>query len=325
MTILVTGGAGYIGSHTVRWLTAQSRPAVVLDSLEYGFREAVHDVPLVVADIGDPVAVGEALAEHDVDAVIHFAAYKSAGESVEQPGRYFENNVGRTAMLLETMAAAGVRRFVFSSTCAVYGTPKTLPVDEEHPTGPESPYGESKLMVEQMLPWFEKAHGLRWVALRYFNAAGASADAAIGEDPRSSLNLVPLAMRAALGRGTLKLFGTDYPTPDGTAIRDYVHVDDLADAHLRAVEHLERGGPSTVVNLGTGTGSSVREVIEATRRLSGVDVPVELTARRPGDPVAVYADNSKAAAVLGWRPRYGLDDIIASAWRWHSSRPDGYA
>lgn len=325
MTILVTGGAGYIGSHTVRRLTEQGREAVVLDSLEYGFREAVHDVPLVVADIGDPVAVGEALAEHDIDAVIHFAAYKSAGESVEQPGRYFENNVGRTAMLLESMAAAGVSRFVFSSTCAVYGTPKTLPVDEDHPTGPESPYGESKLMVEQMLPWFERAHGLRWVALRYFNAAGASADAAIGEDPRSSLNLVPLAMRAALGKGTLKVFGTDYPTPDGTAIRDYVHVDDLADAHLRAVEHLERGGPSTVVNLGTGKGSSVREVVDATRRLSGVDLPVELTDRRPGDPVAVYADNGRAAAVLGWQPRYGLDDIIASAWRWHSSRPDGYA
>ena len=323
--ILVTGGAGYIGSHTVRWLTEQGRQSVVVDNLEYGFREAVLDVPFVEADIGDPVAVRGVVEEYGVDAVIHFAAYKAAGESVEQPGRYFENNVGRTARLLDTLGRAGVRNFVFSSTCAVYGTPKALPVDEHHPTGPESPYGESKYLVERMLPWFEGAHGLRSVALRYFNAAGASQDARIGEDPRSSLNLVPVAMRAALGRGRLKVFGTDYPTADGTAIRDYVHVDDLADAHLRALEYLEGGGPSTVVNLGTGTGSSVLEVVDATKRISGVDFDVEFTDRRPGDPVAVYADKSRADALLGWRPRYGLDDIIATAWNWHSTRPDGYA
>lgn len=324
MTVLVTGGAGYIGSHTVRWLTAAGRDAVVLDSLEYGFEAAVIGAPLVVGDIADTELVTKVVAEYGVTAAIHFAAYKAAGESVAAPARYFANNVGATARLLGALGTSGVRHVVFSSTCAVYGTPRTLPVDEAHPTGPESPYGESKLAVERMLPWFEGAHGLRSVSLRYFNAAGASADGRIGEDPRSSLNLVPVAMRAALGHRPLQVFGTDYSTADGTAIRDYVHVDDLADAHHRALEYLEAGGPSTTLNLGTGTGSSVLEVIAATKQVSGVDFPVDFAPRRAGDPVAVYADNRRAAAVLGWKPRFDLDAIVTTAWRWHRAHPDGY-
>lgn len=324
MTVLVTGGAGYIGSHTVRWLTAAGREVVVLDNLEHGFAAAVIDAPLVVGDIGDADLVAKVVAEYGVTAAIHFAAYKAAGESVEVPGKYFANNVGATARLLGALGPAGVGHVVFSSTCAVYGTPRTLPVDEAHPTGPESPYGESKLTVERMLPWFEAAHGLRSVSLRYFNAAGASADSRIGEDPRSSLNLVPVAMRAALGGDGLQVFGTDYPTADGTAIRDYVHVDDLADAHHRALEYLEAGGASTTLNLGTGTGSSVLDVIAATKRVSGVDFRVDFAPRRAGDPVAVYADNRRATAVLGWSPRFDLDAIVTTAWRWHHSHPHGY-
>jgi UDP-glucose-4-epimerase GalE len=269
--------------------------------------------------------VARTLAEHDVDSVIHFAAYKAAGESMEQPGRYFANNVAATNVLLDTLQREGVRRFVFSSTCAVYGTPTALPVDETHPLSPESPYGESKRMVEQMLAWYDACHGLRSVSLRYFNAAGASADAQIGEDWTVTLNLVPLVMKAALGRAPhVSVFGTDYPTPDGTAIRDYVHVDDLADAHVRALDHLESGGPTTAINLGTGKGSSVREVIDAARRASGIDIPVVDADRRAGDPVAIYGDNRRAAEVLEWRPERDLDDIVSSAWRWHSTHPDGY-
>ena len=236
MSVLVTGGAGYIGSHTVRALRDAGVDVVVLDSLEYGHREAVIDAPLEVGDIADAALVERVVNDYAVDSVVHFAAYKAAGESMEVPERYFENNVGRSARLLAALHDAGIERIVFSSTCAVYGTPRTLPVDEQHPTGPESPYGESKRIVEQMLRWFDECHGMRSVALRYFNAAGASADARIGEDNPRPLNLVPLAMQAALGQlRVLPINGTDYPTPDGTTIRDYVHVDDLAAAHVRAL------------------------------------------------------------------------------------------
>jgi len=326
MSVLVTGGAGYIGSHTVRALVERGLDVVVLDSLELGHRAAVPDVPLQVGDIGDAALVRQVVDEHRVDSVIHFAGYKAAGESMEQPGRYFDNNVARSAAFLAALHDAGVGHFVFSSSCAVYGSPQSLPVGEDHPTAPESPYGASKRMTEEMLRWYGDCHGLAWVALRYFNAAGASDDARIGEDASVSLNLIPLAMRAALGQiPALRVFGTDYPTPDGTAIRDYVHVVDLADAHVRALQFLRAGGASTVVNLGTGTGSSVLEVVVAARRATGIELPVELVARRPGDPVAVYADNARAADRLGWRPVYALDDIVASAWRWHSTHPDGYA
>jgi UDP-glucose 4-epimerase len=325
MAVLVTGGAGYIGSQTVRHLQAAGRAVVVLDSLEFGHRASIPGVPLVEADIADSDAVTQTVKEHDVDAVVHFAAYKAAGESMEVPQRYFANNVAKSIALLETLESCGVERFVFSSSCSVYGTPTVLPVDESHPLAPESPYAESKRLVEHMLEWYDRCRGLRSVSLRYFNAAGATPDGAFGEDWRVTLNLVPLVMKAAIGKaGDIKVFGTDYETPDGTAIRDYVHVADLADAHVKAIELLERGGASTVVNLGTGKGSSVFEVIDAARRVSGRDIVVDEVARRPGDPVAVYADNRKAAAVLSWRPRYGIEEIIESAWRWHSTHPDGY-
>ena len=283
------------------------------------------DAPLEVGDIADAALVQRVVEDYGVDSVVHFAAYKAAGESMEVPERYFENNVGRSARLLAALHAAGVERIVFSSTCAVYGTPGTLPVDEQHPTGPESPYGESKRIVEQMLRWFDECHGMRSVALRYFNAAGASADARIGEDNPRPLNLVPLAMQAALGQlRVLPINGTDYPTPDGTTIRDYVHVDDLAAAHVRALHYLEAGGASTIVNVGTGRGASTLEVIEGAKRVSGVDFATAPAPRRPGDPTEVFADNRRASELLGWKPQHDLDDILASAWRWHSTHPDGY-
>ena len=325
MSTLVTGGAGYIGSHTVRVLREAGVDTVVLDSLEYGHREAVVGTPLEVGNIADAALVQRVVDDYDVDAVVHFAAYKAAGESMEVPERYFENNVGRSAGLLTALHDAGVERIVFSSTCAVYGTPRSLPVDEEHPTAPESPYGESKRIVEQMLRWFDECHGIRSVALRYFNAAGASVDARIGEDNPRPLNLVPLAMQAALGQiPLLTVNGTDYPTPDGSTIRDYIHVLDLADAHVRALAYLEQGGASTVVNVGTGRGASTIEVIEATKWISGVDFATASGPRRPGDPTEVYADNRRAREMLGWEPSYDLEDIITSAWKWHSTHPHGY-
>jgi UDP-glucose 4-epimerase len=326
MTILVTGGAGYIGSHTVRALRARGDDVVVLDSLEFGHPEAVPDVPIEMGDIGDVDLVSRIVAQHGVDSVVHFAGYKAAGESMDMPGRYFDNNVARTAVLLETLQATGVEHVVFSSSCSVYGTPATLPVDEAHPTGPESPYAESKLLVERMLRWFSERQGMRSVSLRYFNASGASFDGLHGEDSPKPLNLVPLAMLAALGKvEKLAVFGTDYDTLDGTCIRDYIHVDDLADAHLRALDHLASGGDTMSLNVGTGQGSSVLEVIHGTQRVSGVDVPVEYATRRPGDPAAVWADNTLVRAVLEWEPRHDLDEILTSAWTWHSSHPDGYA
>ena len=325
MTTLVTGGAGYIGSHTVRALLARGEQAVVLDSMEFGHEAAIPGVPLVVGNTADPVALAQVFEHHDIDSVVHFAAYKNAGESVHKPERYFRNNVAGTLSLLEAAAEAGVRAVVFSSTCAVYGTPDAPPVDETAPLHPESPYGESKLMCEQMLRWFDAAHGLRHVALRYFNAAGAAMDGTNGEDWTVTLNLVPLVMKAVLERGPkLKVFGTDYPTPDGTCIRDYIHVEDLADAHLRALDYLRSGGASTAINLGTGTGSSVKEVLGMTEEISGHTVPAEFAERRAGDPVAVFADNRKARDLLGWQPVYGLREIIQSAYRWHASHPDGF-
>jgi UDP-glucose-4-epimerase GalE len=325
MTILVTGGAGYIGSHTARLLAERGREVVAVDSLERGHRAAVGDLPLAVADVSDRAALAELIDAHRVDSVVHFAAYKAAGESMEHPGRYFHNNVGATAALLDTVAAAGIERFVFSSSAAVYGTPESLPVTEDAPVRPESPYGESKAMVETMLAWLGRLTPLRSVSLRYFNAAGAWPDGSLGEDWSLTTNLVPVVMKSLLGRRPpLEIFGTDYPTPDGTAVRDYVHVLDLAEAHVAALDHLEAGGESSVVNLGTGVGSSVRQVLAAAEAAAGREVPTVLAERRPGDPVAVYADNRRAAELLGWRPRFGLDDILASAWAWHSTHPDGH-
>jgi len=325
MTVLVTGGAGYIGSHTVRLLRERGRDVVVLDTLENGHREALLGAPLVVGDVGDVALVRGLVEDHGVDSVIHFAGYKKAGESMREPSKYFRNNVVGTAELLRAIEGSAATRFVFSGSCAVYGTPEHLPVSESAPLNPENPYGQSKLIGEQLLRWYGELRGLRWMSLRYFNASGASSDGGIGEDPRGSANLIPLVMSASLGlTGPVQVYGTDFDTPDGTAVRDYIHVDDLADAHVRALEHLERGGESASVNLGTGKGSSVRDVIEATARVSGRPVPFELVDRRPGDPSAVWADNRLATALLSWTPRCGLDEIIESAWRWHSAHPDGY-
>lgn len=324
MTTLVTGGAGYIGSHTVRQLRAAGREVVVLDSMELGNERAVLGAPLVVADIADRAAVTAVCGDYHVDQVVHFAAYKAVGESMEHPERYWHNNVAGTAALVEAMLAAGVGQIVFSSSCSVYGTPPNSIVDEGAPIHPESVYAESKAMVERILGWYGHTHGLRTVALRYFNAAGASIDTAIGEDWRFSQNLIPIVMKARLGViPALTVYGGDYPTPDGTNIRDYIHVDDLADAHLKSLDYLAGGGPSIALNVGTGTGSSVLEVINTTERISGGAVPYSIGPRRAGDPISTYADPTLIRQTLGWEARYGLDEIIESAWRWHSTHPNG--
>jgi UDP-glucose-4-epimerase GalE len=274
--------------------------------------------------VADQPRVRRAIEEYGVDSVIHFAAYKAAGESMENPGKYFANIVGGSLGLLEATRDTGVTRFVFSSTAAVYGTPEVLPITEDAPLHPENAYGEAKRMVEQMLDWFDRCHGIRSARLRYFNAAGASVDALMGEDWNQSRNLVPQAMRAALERGPkLQVFGTDYPTPDGTCIRDYIHVDDLADAHVKALEYLEREHRSITVNLGTGRGNSVREVLDAIERIGGVRVPAQEVARRPGDPALLVADNQRARELLGWVPAYGIEQIVESAWKWHSTHLEG--
>jgi UDP-glucose 4-epimerase len=327
MTVLVTGGAGYIGSITSRVLRAAGRDVVALDSLVHGYAESVaDDVPLIIGDVTDVPLVTEIVEEYGVTAVVHFAAFKAAGESMSEPAKYFMNNSAGALTLIEAVRCAGVEHFVFSSTAAVYGTPEATPIVEGSPLHPENPYGESKLLVEHMLRWFDQCHGFRSVALRYFNAAGALADGSIGEDPRSSANLMPFVMKSILRQqASLQVYGTDWDTPDGTCIRDYIHVLDLADAHVKALEYLERGGDTTAINVGTGVGSSVMEVIAAAERASGSEVPWVAAPRREGDPMALWADNSRARALLGWSPTHTLADIAASAWAWHSLHPHGFA
>ena len=320
MTVLVTGGAGYIGSHTVRALREADQPVVVLDSMEYGREDAVIDAPLVVGDIHDGALVEQVCAEHGVTSLVHFAAYKSVGESMENPTRYWHNNVDGTVTLVDAAIRQGVREVVFSSSCSVYGTPAEVPVVESAAITPESVYAETKATVERILHWYEVTRGLRSVSLRYFNAAGASFDGRIGEDWTFSINLIPLVMKALLVDQPVRVFGTDYPTPDGTAIRDYIHVDDLAAAHVAALGHLADGGASTSVNLGTGIGSSVFEVIAAAEAVAGRPVPHELAPRRAGDPVATFADPTYAQKVLGWRAEHGLPEIVETAYRWHLSQ-----
>jgi UDP-glucose-4-epimerase GalE len=325
MSVLVTGGAGYIGSHTSRHLHEQGRDVVVLDSLEYGTRAAVDGLPLVVGDIADEQLVADVVRRHGVTEVVHFAAYKFVGESMENPEAYWRNNVSGSISLLRALRGAGVERLVFSSSCSVYGTPERVPVDEGCAIRPESVYAESKAMVERVLQWESSLTDFRGISLRYFNAAGAHPSGDIGEVWDRAQNLVPLVMKAAMGRsGPLKVFGNDYPTPDGTGVRDYIHVLDLAAAHAAALDHLAAGGSGGAYNVGTGRGNSVLEVISAAERISGRTVPYEVVPRRPGDVVAVWGDCSLAQRELGWTATRSLDDIVATAWNWHSSHPDGY-
>ena len=322
MRILVTGGAGYIGSHTAKHLAAAGHDPVVFDDMSQGHDWAVRWGVLERGSLTDPGRLREVFARHRLDAVVHFAAAALVGESMTNPAKYFRTNTLGTFHLLEAMREAGVGTFVFSSTCATYGDPVRVPIDETHPQAPVNPYGESKLMGEKMLRWYGECHGLRWMALRYFNAAGADPDGEIGEDHDPESHLIPLVIGGALGiRPPVKVFGTDYPTPDGSAVRDYIHVLDLADAHLRALDCLQSGTASQAINLGTGRGHSVREVIDTVRRVGGRDVPFELAPRRAGDPPELVADPSRARKELEWSPRYeDLALTVEHAWKWHSSR-----
>ena len=325
MTILVTGGAGYIGSHTVRQLREAGHDVIVLDSMELGHEEALLGTELIVGDIADFDLVTSICRDRKVKSVIHFAAYKSVGESMTDPVRYFTNNVTGSTTLIDAVVSAGVEQMVFSSSAAVYGSPARVPVTEDLEPHPESVYAETKYMIERVLKWMGETRGLRSVCLRYFNAAGASFDSLIGEDWAVTTNLVPIVMKATLGRrGPLEVFGNDYPTRDGTGERDYIHVVDLADGHVKALDYLDSGKSSIACNLGTGTGSTVLEVLDATTRVSGREVPHIFSPRRAGDPAVVFADPSFAEETLGWRARYGLDEIIETAWAWHSTHIDGY-
>jgi UDP-glucose 4-epimerase len=323
--ILVTGGAGYIGSHTARHLQARGDDVVVLDSLVTGHRAAVDGLPLIVGDIRDAQLVESSVRQRRIDTVVHFAALKSVEASVCDPFGYFDVNVGGTMTLARAAIAGGVQRLVFSSSCAVYGQPDRLPVDEGGELNPENPYGETKLAAERLLRSLETATGLRTVALRYFNAAGAAEDGTTGEDWLGASNLIPSVLRVAAERdAALSVFGTDFPTPDGTAIRDYVHVLDLAEAHARAIDHLAGNGRSIALNIGTGRGSSVREVVETAESVVGRPIPIVEAGRRPGDPPAVWADPRLASEVLGWTARRDLRAILESAWNWHQRHPRGY-
>jgi len=332
--VLVTGGAGYIGSHAVKALLEAGREVVVYDNLSAGHREAVaalearHPgrVCLVQGDIRETARLEGVLREHGAEAVMHFAAWLAVGDSVRDPIGYYWNNVAGALSVLEAMVRASVSRFVFSSTCAVFGTPRETPVHEGLPRRPISSYGETKAAVERALPHYERAYGLAWAALRYFNAAGADPDGVLGEDHAPEIHLVPRAIEAATGGAPLQVFGTDYPTPDGTCQRDYVHVTDLADAHVRALAALERGGGSGVFNLGNGRPHSVLEVLREVERVTGRRVPHQVAPRREGDPAALFASNARVREALGWSPRFAdLGTIIETAWRWHAAHPRGYA
>ena len=323
MKFLVCGGAGYIGSHMVRYLLKRDHEVAVYDDLSTGHRESVPADILVVGDIGDALSLNAVFAKHRFDAVMHFCARSLVGESVSKPYLYYTNNVARTLVLLEAMQSAGVDRLVFSSTAAVFGNPQTPLITEQHPTEPINPYGQSKLMVEKILADAANAYGLRSVALRYFNAAGADPSGEIGEAHSPETHLIPNVLRSLLGQGSaLKVFGDDYDTRDGTCVRDYVHVNDLASAHLKAVEFMLDHEGAHIFNLGNGEGFSVREVIAAAERATGQEVCYEIVARRPGDPPTLVASGQRARELLGWQPEFTrLDDILTSAWNWHT-KPD---
>jgi UDP-glucose 4-epimerase len=319
MNILVTGGAGYIGSHCCKALAQKGFHPITFDSLVYGHRRFVKWGEFFKGDAGNPAHLKKCFRQHKIDAVMHFAAYAYVGESVENPLKYYENNVRSTIELLRIAMENGVKTVVFSSSCATYGNPEKTPIDENHPLNPINPYGRTKRMIEEILADFYAAYGLKYVSLRYFNAAGADPDAEVGEDHDPETHLIPLVLDAAAGkRPAISVFGTDYPTADGTCIRDYIHVTDLAQAHILALEQLVDGTGSAVYNLGNGQGFSVLEVIERAAKITGKEIGVENADRRPGDPPVLIASNQKAVKELGWKPQYAdLDDIIATAWRWH--------
>ncbi|MEH2095808.1 UDP-glucose 4-epimerase GalE [Nostoc sp.] len=324
-TILVTGGAGYIGSHTVLALKEAGYNVVILDNLVYGHRDLVEkvlQVELIVGDTGDRALLDRLFKTRDITAVMHFSAYAYVGESVTDPAKYYRNNVLGTFTLLEAMLTASVKKFVFSSTCATYGVPEFVPIPENHPQNPINPYGATKLMVERILADFDAAYGFQSVRFRYFNAAGANPNGLLGEDHNPETHLIPLVLMTALGkRESISIFGTDYPTPDGTCIRDYIHVNDLADAHILGLEYLLKGGDSEVFNLGNGSGFSVREVIAAVEQVTGTSIAVEERDRRPGDPPILIGSSDKARAILGWQPQYpSIEDIVTHAWQWHQQR-----
>ncbi|WP_028563884.1 UDP-glucose 4-epimerase GalE [Paenibacillus pinihumi] len=326
MAVLVTGGAGYIGSHTVAALLERGESIVVLDNLQQGHKEALLGGKLYVGDLRDADVLDKVFTENQIDAVIHFAANSLVGESMKIPGKYYHNNVYGTLCLLEKMQEHGVGKIVFSSTAATYGEPENVPIDENDRTLPTNAYGETKLAMEKMMKWFDTAHGIKWISLRYFNAAGAHASGKIGEAHNPETHLVPIVLEAALGkRPHISVFGDDYATPDGTCIRDYIHVSDLADAHVLAVDKLRSGGESAVYNLGNGQGFSVNEVIEIARQVTGREIKAVVEPRRAGDPATLVASSQRARTELGWNPvRNKLEDIIASAWSWHVNNPDGY-
>jgi UDP-glucose-4-epimerase GalE len=323
--VLVTGGAGYIGSHAAKALRRAGRAVVIYDNLSAGHREATLGAEFVRGEIADVALVREVIRRYRVTSVMHFAAWLAVGESVRDPAGYYRNNVGGTLAVLEAMAAESVHAFVFSSTCAVYGEPGRTPIPEDHPTRPINAYGETKLAIERALPHYERAYGLRAVRLRYFNAAGADPEGELGEDHQPEIHLIPRAIDAARGGVALQVFGDDYPTPDGTCLRDYIHVSDLAGAHLAALNALEAGAHSAVYNLGNGRPFSVFEVVAAVERAAGQSVPKVVSPRREGDPAVLFSSSEKIARELGWRPRLpGLDQIVDTAWRWHVSHPRGY-
>jgi len=324
--VLVTGGAGYVGSHVVRRLRAAGRPVVILDDLRHGHRGAVEGVPLVRADIADQEALVRLHREHPFDAVIHMAADCLVGESMAVPADYYRRNLIASLEMAEALRRLGVRRLVFSSSAAVYGNPSEVPIPEEHPCLPTNPYGETKLAFERALTWYREAYGFASIALRYFNAAGAHAEGGLGEDHEPETHLIPCLLAVALGRrARLEIHGDDYPTLDGTCVRDYVHVDDLAEAHLLALQALEGGEVGGAYNLGSEHGHSVQEVLAAARLVTGHPIPVAVGPRRPGDPPVLVASSRRAREILGWRPRTPeIDRILRSAWDWHRGRPQGY-
>ncbi len=323
--VLVTGGAGYIGAHAVLALEAAGYQTVILDNLEYGHQDLAKrhlKADLVVGDTTDRALLDRLFSTYDFAAVMHFAAYIAVGESVSEPAKYYRNNVYGTLNLLEAMLAAGVKRLVFSSTCAIYGPPKTVPIPEDHPQNPISPYATSKLMVEKMLLDFQAAYGLQSVCFRYFNAAGADPQGRLGEDHSPETHLIPLVLFTALGqRQSVSIFGSDYETRDGTCIRDYIHVSDLADAHVKGLEYLLKGGETSFFNLGNGSGFTVKEVIETARRVTGREIVAVPCDRRPGDPPSLVGTSERAQQVLNWQPQYpDLENIITHAWQWHQKR-----